>query len=65
MKLRRMVLVLLLLIVYEWKELLMPGSHLNHRWCEQVDVVAAELKPLAEKGIAVLWSPYSEPNGKK
>jgi mannan endo-1,4-beta-mannosidase len=54
-----------LLTDYEWKELLTPGSHLNQRWCEQVDTTAAALKPLAEKGIAVLWAPFPEPNGKK
>jgi mannan endo-1,4-beta-mannosidase len=50
---------------YEWKELLTTGSHLNRRWCEQVDAVAEALKPLAAKQVAVLWAPYPEPNGKK
>jgi len=54
-----------LLTDYEWKELLTPDSRLNQRWCEQVDAVAAALKPLAERHIAVLWAPYPEPNGKK
>jgi hypothetical protein len=54
-----------LLTDYEWKELLTPGTHLNVRWCEQVDAAAADLRPLADKGVAVLWSPYPEPNGKK
>jgi len=54
-----------LLTDYEWKELLTPGSHLNRRWCEQVDAVAEALKPLAAKRVAVLWAPYPEPNGKK
>ncbi len=54
-----------LLTDYEWKQLLTTGSHLNRRWCEQVDAVAEALKPLAEKRVAVLWAPYPEPNGKK
>jgi mannan endo-1,4-beta-mannosidase len=54
-----------LLTDYEWKELLTTGSHLNQRWCEQVDAVAEALKHLAEKRVAVLWAPYPEPNGKK
>ncbi len=53
-----------LLTDYEWKELLTPGTPLNLRWSEQVDAAAAALKPLADKGVAVLWSPYPEPNGK-
>ncbi len=54
-----------LLTDYEWKELLTPSSHLNQRWCEQVDALAEALKPLAAKRVAVLWAPYPEPNGKK
>ncbi len=54
-----------LLTDYEWKELLTPGTQLNRRWSEQVEAVAAVLEPLSHKGIAVLWSPYPEPNGKK
>ncbi len=50
---------------YEWKELLTAGSHLNRRWCEEVDAVAEALKALAEKHVAVLWVPYPQPNGKK
>jgi mannan endo-1,4-beta-mannosidase len=47
---------------FEWNELLTPGSTLNKRWCEQVDATAATLKELQNAGIAVLWSPYPEPN---
>ncbi len=54
-----------LLTDYEWKELLTPGTQLNLRWSEQVDAAAAALRPLADKGVAVLWSPCPEPNGKK
>ena len=54
-----------LLTDYEWKELLTPGTRLNQRWCEQVDAVAAALKPLSDKGVAVLWAPYPEANGKR
>ena len=54
-----------LLTDYEWRELLTPGTRLNQRWCEQVDAVAEALKPLSEKGIAALWAPYPEANGKK
>lgn len=54
-----------LLTDYEWKELLTTDSHLNRRWCEEVDAVAEALKPLATNHVAVLWAPYPEPNGKK
>ena len=50
---------------YEWNELLTPGSALNRRWCEQVDQVAATLRELEQAGVAVLWNPYPESNGKE
>jgi mannan endo-1,4-beta-mannosidase len=50
---------------YEWNELLTPGSDLNKRWCMQVDEAAATLKELQEAGVAVLWNPYPEANGKE
>ena len=49
---------------YEWDELLTPGSALNTRWCAQVDQVAASLEELQNAGVAVLWNPYPEGNGK-
>jgi mannan endo-1,4-beta-mannosidase len=49
---------------YEWDELLTQGSPLNIRWSAQVDEVAASLKELQNAGIAVLWDPYPEANGK-
>jgi mannan endo-1,4-beta-mannosidase len=49
---------------FEWNELLTSGSTLNQRWCEQVDAVAATLGELQKEGIAVLWNPYPESNGK-
>jgi len=53
-----------LLSDFEWRELLRPGSDLNKRWSAQVDEVAALLKQLDAKGIAVLFTPYPEANGK-
>jgi mannan endo-1,4-beta-mannosidase len=50
---------------YEWKELLTPGSLLNKRWCAQVDVAADALRQLADRGVATLWIPYPESNGKQ
>jgi mannan endo-1,4-beta-mannosidase len=49
---------------FEWSELLTPGTRLHERWCGQVDEVAGTLKLLQDKGIAVLWQPYPEANGK-
>lgn len=49
---------------FEWGELLTPGSDLNKRWCDQVDQAAKTLRALQDAGIAVLWNPYPEPNGK-
>jgi len=49
---------------FEWNDLLTPGSSLNKRWCQQVDEMAKSLKELEASGIAVLWNPYPESNGK-
>jgi len=49
---------------FEWNELLTPGSALNKDWCEQVDQAADTLRALEKAGIAVLWNPYPESNGK-
>jgi mannan endo-1,4-beta-mannosidase len=49
---------------FEWNELLTPGSDLNKRWCQQVDEVAETLGELEKAGIAVLWNPYPETNGR-
>jgi mannan endo-1,4-beta-mannosidase len=50
---------------FEWNELLTPGSTLNKSWCEQADEVAATLRELEKAGIAVLWNPLPESNGKE
>ena len=49
---------------FEWAELLTPSSALNQRWATQVDQAAATLRELEKAGIAVLWNPYPESNGK-
>jgi mannan endo-1,4-beta-mannosidase len=49
---------------FEWNELLTPGSTLNELWRDQVDEAAATLRALEKAGIAVLWNPYPESNGK-
>jgi mannan endo-1,4-beta-mannosidase len=49
---------------YEWNDLLTPGSELNQRWCGQVDRAALALSELQKDGIAVLWNPLPEANGK-
>jgi mannan endo-1,4-beta-mannosidase len=54
-----------LLTNFEWGELLTPGTHLNQRWAAQADELAAQLKRLDEKGVAVLFTPYPEANGKQ
>ena len=50
---------------YEWNELLTPGSGLNKQWYAQVDEAAAALRELQKAGIAVLWNPLPEGNGKE
>jgi mannan endo-1,4-beta-mannosidase len=50
---------------YEWVELLTPGSSLNKQWYAQVDEAAAALRELQKAGIAVLWNPFPEGNGKQ
>jgi mannan endo-1,4-beta-mannosidase len=47
----------------EWNELITPGTPLNRRWCDQVDVIAGYLKLLRDARIPVLWRPYHEMNG--
>jgi mannan endo-1,4-beta-mannosidase len=53
-----------LLSDFEWKELMTPGTHLNQRWAAQADELSTELKRLDEKGVAVLFTPYPDANGK-
>ena len=48
----------------EWKELLNSGSELNKAWLRQVDEAAASLQALQSAGIAVLFEPLPESNGK-
>jgi mannan endo-1,4-beta-mannosidase len=48
---------------FEWNELLTPGTDINRRWEEQVDVVAGYLKQLQDAGVPVLFRPYHEMNG--
>ena len=48
---------------FEWNELLTPGTDINKRWEEQVDVVAGYLKQLQDAGVPVLFRPYHEMNG--
>jgi mannan endo-1,4-beta-mannosidase len=50
---------------YEWNQLLTPKTGLYQRWAAQVDAASAALKQLQDAGVAVLWQPYPELNGKK
>ncbi len=50
---------------FEWGELLTPGTHLNQRWAAEADDLAAMLKRLDEKGVAVLFTPYPDANGRQ
>ena len=47
----------------DWNELVTPGSALNKRWLDQIDVIAGYLKQLQNAGVPVLWRPYHEMNG--
>ena len=49
---------------FEWSELITPGTALNTRWAAQVDAASESLHQLQKAGIAVLWNPYPESNGK-
>jgi mannan endo-1,4-beta-mannosidase len=49
---------------FEWSELITPGTALNMRWAAQVDAAAESLHALQKAGVAVLWNPYPESNGK-
>ncbi len=51
-----------LLTDFEWQELLKPGTELNGSWNTQVDAAAGLLRKVQQEQIAVLWSPYPEPN---
>lgn len=47
----------------QWNDLITPGTKLQQRWCDQVDVIAGYLKQLRDAHIPVLWRPYHEMNG--
>jgi mannan endo-1,4-beta-mannosidase len=47
----------------EWTELTTPGTKLNKKWLDQIDVIAVYLKQLKYAGVTVLWRPYHEMNG--
>ena len=49
---------------FEWEQLLTPGADLYNHSSAQVNEVAATLRQLQSAGIAVLWEPYPDPNGK-
>jgi mannan endo-1,4-beta-mannosidase len=52
------------LTAFEWNQLLAPGTTMNKHWTDQVDALAARLKKLDEQGVAVLFRPYPQSNGK-
>jgi mannan endo-1,4-beta-mannosidase len=39
----------------EWNELTTPGTKLNKKWLDRVDVIAVYLKQLKYAGVTVLW----------
>jgi mannan endo-1,4-beta-mannosidase len=45
------------------EELLQPGTETNHRWMQELDLLAAGLLQLKEAGVVVLWRPFHEMNG--
>lgn len=47
----------------DWNELITPGTKLNSKWLNQIDVIAGYLKQLQDAGVTVLWRPYHEMNG--
>jgi len=47
----------------EWDDLTTPGTALNTKWLNQIDVIAGYLKQLQDAGVTVLWRPYHEMNG--
>jgi mannan endo-1,4-beta-mannosidase len=47
----------------DWTELTTPGTKLNKKWLDQIDVIAGYLKQLKFAGVTVLWRPYHEMNG--
>lgn len=47
----------------EWNELITPGTKLNQKWLDQIDVIAGYLKQLQDAGVTVFWRPYHEMNG--
>jgi mannan endo-1,4-beta-mannosidase len=47
----------------DWNELITPGTKLNSKWLNQIDVIAGYLKQLQDAGVPVLWRPYHEMNG--
>jgi mannan endo-1,4-beta-mannosidase len=49
---------------FEWNELLTPGTNLSQRWNAQVDQAAETLRTLQKDGIAILFNPLPDSNGK-
>jgi mannan endo-1,4-beta-mannosidase len=47
----------------QFRDIITPGTALNKKWEEQVDVIASCLKQLQDAGVPVLWRPYHEMNG--
>ncbi len=47
----------------QWNELITPGTALNKKWLQQIDVIAGYLKQLQDAHVPVLWRPYHEMNG--
>jgi mannan endo-1,4-beta-mannosidase len=47
----------------EWTELTTPGTALNKKWLDQIDLIAGYLKQLQDAGVTVFWRPYHEMNG--
>lgn len=46
-----------------WKELVTPGTELHGKYLAHIDLIAAYLKRLKDRGIPLIWRPYHEMNG--
>jgi mannan endo-1,4-beta-mannosidase len=47
----------------EWTELITPGTAINKKWTDEIDVIASYLSELNVLHVPVLWRPYHELNG--
>ena len=47
----------------QWQELITPGTPLNKKWMDEIDIIASYLGELQTLHVPILWRPFHELNG--